>query len=57
MASQLLMASLVGTLGVLLATPLLAVAQVLVKMLYVEDALGDSMEEPVDQDPVDAPDD
>jgi len=56
-ASQLLMASLVGTLGVLLATPLLAVAQVLVKMLYVEDALGDSMEEPVSQEPVGAPDD
>ncbi len=50
-ASQLLMASVVGTLGVLLATPLLAVAIVLVRMLYVEDALGDSMDDPVDEVP------
>lgn len=51
-ASQLLMASVVGTLGVLLATPLVAVAMVLVKMLYVEDALGDSTDETMDEDPV-----
>lgn len=35
---------LFGVLGLLLATPLLYVAMVLVRMIYVEDMLGDSME-------------
>ncbi|MDQ3205371.1 MAG: AI-2E family transporter [Pseudomonadota bacterium] len=46
--SQLVMGSVLGFLGVLLATPLLAVALVLVRMLYVEDALGDDLDEPVE---------
>lgn len=41
--AQVLLGVLLGTLGVLLATPLTAVALVLVKMLYVEDVLGDSV--------------
>lgn len=40
---------LFGVLGLLLATPLLYVAMVLVRMIYVEDVLGDSME--LDPDP------
>jgi predicted PurR-regulated permease PerM len=46
-ASQLLMASVLGFLGVLLATPLLAVVLVLAKRLYVEDVLGDRMDRPL----------
>lgn len=42
--SQVLMGVLLGALGVLLATPLMAVVVVLIKMLYVEDALGDPVE-------------
>ncbi|MDQ3288772.1 MAG: AI-2E family transporter [Pseudomonadota bacterium] len=49
--SQILMASLMGMLGVLLATPLLAVGMVLVRMLYVEDTLGDSLEQPLAHEP------
>lgn len=49
--SQILMASLMGMLGVLLATPLLAVGLVLVRMLYVEDTLGDSLDEPLAHEP------
>ena len=53
--SQILMASLMGMLGVLLATPLLAVGMVLVQMLYVEDTLGDSLEQPLEHVPESAP--
>jgi hypothetical protein len=35
------MASLAGTLGLLLATPLIASTIPVVRMLYVEDVLGD----------------
>lgn len=45
--AQLLMGALMGLLGVLLATPLLAVALVLARMLYVEDVLHDDLDEPV----------
>ena len=38
---QVLFGLLAGTLGLLLATPLAAVGMVLVRMLYVEDVLGD----------------
>jgi predicted PurR-regulated permease PerM len=38
---QLALAVLVGGLGLVLATPLLAVIMVLVQMLYIEDVLGD----------------
>jgi predicted PurR-regulated permease PerM len=46
--AQLLMAGVAGLLGVALATPLVAVALVLVQCLYVEDVLGDSLQEPLD---------
>jgi predicted PurR-regulated permease PerM len=42
LTSQLFFGSLFGFLGLLLATPLTACGLVLVKMLYVEDVLGDS---------------
>jgi predicted PurR-regulated permease PerM len=38
---QLSLAVLVGGLGLVLATPLLAVIMVLVQMVYIEDVLGD----------------
>ena len=40
-ASQLILGVLIGGLGLVLATPILAVVMVLVQMLYVEDVLGD----------------
>lgn len=47
-ATQVLFGVLLGALGLILATPLLAVGMVLVKMLYVEEALGDEIETPED---------
>lgn len=44
--AQVLLGILVGPIGLLLATPLTAVVVVLVKMLYVEDALGDRIDTP-----------
>jgi predicted PurR-regulated permease PerM len=44
--SQVLMTMLVGALGLFLAAPLLAVAMVVVKMLYVHDVLGEGVELP-----------
>lgn len=41
---QVVLAVLFGPLGLLLATPLTAVAVVLVKLIYVEDVLGDRMD-------------
>ena len=55
--SQILMASLLGMLGVLLATPLLAVGMVLVRMLYVEDTLGDSLDQQLEHVPESRPPD
>ncbi len=43
-ASQLLLTVVFGFLGLLLAVPLVAVAFVAVKMLYVEDFLGRHVE-------------
>lgn len=43
--TQALMALLFGFLGLMIAVPLLAAVMVPVKMLYVEDALGDELEE------------
>ncbi len=40
------LAALFGTYGVLFATPLLLVIMILVRMLYVEDALGDRAPDP-----------
>jgi predicted PurR-regulated permease PerM len=49
-AFQVLMALLAGAMGIILATPLLAVIFVLVRRLYVEDVLGDSLDEPATTD-------
>jgi predicted PurR-regulated permease PerM len=43
LVSQLALAVLFGFLGMALATPLAAVVTVLIKMLYVEDVLGDEI--------------
>lgn len=43
--SQMLIALVAGPLGLLLASPLIAVVMVLVQMLYVEDALGDELDQ------------
>lgn len=43
--AQVLLGVLLGTLGLLFATPLTAAALVLVKMLYVEDVLGDPVDD------------
>jgi predicted PurR-regulated permease PerM len=43
---QLIFGTLFGFAGVALATPLTAALLVLVKMLYVEDVLGDRREKP-----------
>jgi predicted PurR-regulated permease PerM len=40
-AAQLLAAVVLGAAGVVLATPITAVALVLVRMLYLEDVLGE----------------
>lgn len=47
-SSQILLGVMVGPLGLLLATPLMATVLVLVKMLYVEETLGDEIETPDD---------
>jgi predicted PurR-regulated permease PerM len=44
--AQVLLAVLLGALGLLLAAPLTALALVLVKMLYMEDVLGETVELP-----------
>jgi predicted PurR-regulated permease PerM len=44
--SQVLMGTVVGALGVAVATPLAAAAMVALSMLYVEDALGDKNAKP-----------
>jgi predicted PurR-regulated permease PerM len=43
---QVLLMTLIGFLGILLAMPLLACMLVLVQMLYIEDVLGDDMDRP-----------
>ncbi len=50
LAAQMLMGVLLGTVGVVLATPIAACCLVLAQKLYVEDTLGDSMAEPLDKD-------
>ncbi|MFP4387518.1 MAG: AI-2E family transporter [Desulfococcaceae bacterium] len=47
LATQVLLFNLMGFLGIVLAMPLLACVMVLVQMVYVEDFLGDRMENPV----------
>lgn len=45
--AQVVLGVLLGWIGLVLATPLTAVALVIVKLLYVEDTLGDKV--PSDQ--------
>ena len=40
--AQLVIGSYAGILGLILATPIMAILIVLVKMLYVQDVLGDN---------------
>jgi predicted PurR-regulated permease PerM len=51
---QLALGILIGGLGLVLATPILAVAMVIVQMLYVQDVLGDNETE-VEQKDLDEP--
>jgi len=44
-AGQLVLGSLLGVAGFILATPLTAAGMVIVRMLYVQDALGDNLQE------------
>lgn len=48
---QLILGGIFGILGFILATPLTAIALVLAQKLYVEDVLGDSMDEEVPKIP------
>lgn len=50
-AGQLILGGIFGVLGFILATPLTAVGMVLVQKLYVEDVLGDAMEDEVEEIP------
>jgi len=52
---QLIFGTLFGFAGVALATPLAAVLSVLVKMLYIEDILGDRPENRPENRPADSP--
>ncbi len=47
--AQVLMWAIAGILGVVLATPLMAVAMILVKMVYVEEILGEELPTPDDE--------
>ena len=47
LAAQLAFGTFAGILGIALAAPLAVMLRVLLRMLYVEDALGDSLDEPV----------
>jgi predicted PurR-regulated permease PerM len=47
LATQVLLFDLLGFLGIVLAMPLLACVMVLVQMVYVEDFLGDTMDNPI----------
>lgn len=45
--AQVLLGTIFGFVGIILATPLMAAGITLVKMIYVEDVLGDSLQKPV----------
>jgi predicted PurR-regulated permease PerM len=49
--AQILLGGIFGFLGVILATPLMAAGIVIVRMVYVEDVIGDPMREPVKEYP------
>lgn len=46
--AQILLGAIFGFVGIVLATPLMAAGIDLVKMIYVQDVLGDTMDEPID---------
>lgn len=46
--AQVLLGAIFGFVGIILATPLMAAGIDLIKMIYVEDVLGDSMEKPIE---------
>lgn len=46
--AQVLLGAILGFVGIVLATPLMAAGLKLVQMIYVEDVLGDSFEKPVE---------
>lgn len=48
--AQILLGAIFGFVGIVLATPLMAAGIDLVKMIYVQDVLGDSMDKPIDVD-------
>lgn len=50
LGSQLLLGVLLGTVGILFATPLAAATVVLIRMLYINDVLGDPVRSPSDPD-------
>ena len=47
-SAQVLLGTMLGILGIVFATPLAACAMVLVNRLYVEDALGDNLDKPLE---------
>lgn len=49
--AQVLLGGMFGFVGIILATPLMAAGINLVKMIYVEDVIGDPMDKPVLQKP------
>ncbi len=55
LSTQLLLYNLIGFLGILLAMPLLACIMVIVRMVYVEDVLGDRMSDPIQIDTLEPP--
>jgi predicted PurR-regulated permease PerM len=48
-STQLILGVLIGGQGLILTTPLVAVVMVLVKILYVEDVLGEEITTPDDE--------
>lgn len=50
--AQLLLGGMLGFIGIILATPLMAAAIVLVRMVYVEDVIGDNLEQPLKETPI-----
>ena len=45
LTAQIMLGFLAGGMGVVLATPVVAMLLVMVRMLYIEDVLGDPAEE------------
>jgi predicted PurR-regulated permease PerM len=52
--SQTVLGTLFGAFGLILATPAVAAGLVAIRMIYVEDILGDRAADETDNDPADA---